>query len=292
VTETAETAAARVSPQELRDRSKILADRSAELLDKADECAIRAELAEARDGVLLAIEAARLAEDHEAEQASEAVTVAEKLTAEVAECERRLARARAARGGDLAARIRSRAIRHSVEEELSELRPQTCAAEEAATKAATTAALARQARERAEGDLARLDAAESAPLSHERARETAAWTARALRHWHEVILDPQSFTPEHRQAAAARLWRVLSSPLGRDAVIDLSKRIREEQALLEPRLVLGPDGVTVIPPGIALTGGTQAWQASEAQAARASAAANRAIIAEPGLAQPVQTGPA
>jgi len=170
-----------VGPDELRQRSVILAGKAAALLDEADECAIRAELAEARDGVLFSIEAAWLAEEQASEQAEVALAAAEHLTAEAAECERRLETARAASGGDLSARIEARITCQSIEQEIGELWPKAHAAEDAARSAVTSAALARQAREAAEAELGYLDAGESEPLTHERARQTAAWTARALR---------------------------------------------------------------------------------------------------------------
>src|SRR6266571_2235639 len=101
------------------------------------------------------------------------------------------------------------------------------------------------------------------------------------------------FTPEHRGAADVMLSHVLNTSCGREAAIDLANRIKAERVLLQPRLEFGPDGVTVLQPGIALTGdgSSQAQRASEAQAARMSAAANRAIAGDLSLAQPVRSEP-
>jgi hypothetical protein len=233
-------------PAELRHRAAVLQADADRAQRDADALYVQAELAaslpEAESRVTAATEKAeqaRAAHDN----ASSAVAAAE---AELAEAHRRMENAEAAiASGDLGIRADARMYRNAFAEDIQAvLLPAIQKAREHQSAVAFECNQAELALERAEAAAEAISGAYEAALTHDRARQTGAWQAYAVRFWEAVIADPRAdvFTPEHRQVAWARLLGLLSEKAAQGAALDVAARVTADRRRTQPQLTPNEDG--------------------------------------------------
>jgi phage gp36-like protein len=117
-------------------------------------------------------------------------------------------------------------------------------AREAEACVAVDAQQAEAALERATAELDAITEAYDRPLTHARARQTAAWSGYVARFWADIIADPgaDGITSEHRDAAYMALRRVLRAPVARKVALDVAARGMAEERRTRPQLERTDDG--------------------------------------------------
>jgi hypothetical protein len=207
------------SSAELRDRAEAMLSAARQARDGAfellitsvllgDQERVRAALAQARDDAEAASRRALGAEKHAQHRRAELtdlVRAHDALSAAIEHAE------------DRDERLRARAGRIALEEELAEVRGPLAAAENEATATALASQQADWDVDRAEAELGDIAEAIADPFRHPRAVRTEPWEIWAAIDWPMVIQDPMVFSKERRIIAAHQLRGLLATGLGYQA---------------------------------------------------------------------------